>query len=525
MKPKRNNSPKIVLVYHAMQLICIASTFAQVLIDPSSDNLAATTFAFVGSTILIQYLIRSGCAHERPLSALALIGLNITSLLTSMAAMSIYGRPLIENLRAPELTFPILASIQIVATLTHWIYANFTPLSKYANELAERIFRPVGLFATPHISTVWIMGAIGAASQFLGHANTGDVGGKAIQALGFLCWMPFLIPFYYIQAGESFCNIKKQAPLVLAFILLMIFVGLARNVRQIMMIGPLQLLFAYFIYLAITKQEIQKNTKRNYIAGVAIFFISIYATSDLVTAMGVAREKRDTGTYAEVIEETFNALFVERHKLEDYRSKTELAATIALYDEAYIPNPVLIRLSETKFHDNMLFFGSRFISDNKEGLLEGMRNRAVATLPENFVKLLDEDYNKNQHIYSVGDYYLYLMWGEQRLSSFVTGSIWADLYTLFEEWYLFVAIPYMLLVFIAFDSLALRGRSIQISAVAICTSWPIFIYGIGGESIISKAALLMREIPQRITLYLAIFWLIYCVQSLIGVRQPRIQNN
>lgn len=520
MMSKKQPLPIINLIYYSMQVACIVSSIAQLFIDSSVENVSATAFALIGSTILIQYLIHSGCAQSRPISTLALIGLNITSLLTSMVAMSAYGRPLIENLRAPEITFPILASVQVLAVFSHWLYTSFTPLANSSNSIATNILKPIGVFKTPHISTVWLMGFIGAFSQVLGHANTGDVGGKAIQALGFLAWMPFLIPFYYIQAGESFCNIKKQIPLVIAFIGLMILIGLARNVRQIMMIGPLQLLFAYFIFLAATNQFATTKTVQRYVSGFLGLLFAIYIATDLVTAMGVAREKRDTGTYAEVIEETFNVLFFERNRLDDYRLKTELAATLSLYDEAYIPNPVLIRLSETKFHDNMLFFGDNFISDNKGALLEGMKNRAIATLPENFVKIFDEDYNKNESIYSIGDYYLYLLWGEQRLSSFVTGSIWADFFTLFGEWYFLLVIPYLLVIFILIDSLTMRDSGVHISAIAICTSWPIFIYGIGGESLVSKAALLLREIPQRIVLYLAIFWMMYWLLGLLKIKHP-----
>lgn len=503
-----------------MQAICIVSACAQAVIEPSAENLLATTFAFIGSTILIQYLIHSKCAHERPISALALVGLNVTSLLTSMAAMSIYGRPLIENLRAPELTFPILAVVHIAAVLAHWIYINFSTLSNTSNIISKQFFSPLGLFSTPHIATVWTMGAIGATSQFLGNANTGDVSGKAIQALGFLCWMPFLIPFYYLQSGEKFCKIHRQAPLILVFIALLVFVGLANNVRQIMMIGPLQLIFAYFFYLAITKAEYQKNTMRNYIGGVTITVFAIYIATDLVTAMGVARDKRETGTTTEIIEETFNALFVDRHKLTDYRARTDLAATLAVYDEAYIPNPILTRLSETKFHDNMLFFGSNFVDENKEGLLEGMENLALATLPADLAETVRPGFDKSYHIYSAADYYLYLLWGESRLSSFVTGSIWADFYTLTGAWFFVLIIPYIWLILIAMDSLSTRGNKIQISAIAVCTSWQLFIYGIGGTSIIAKAAFFLREIPQRIFLYLLVFWTLYLLMKVLNIKQP-----
>ncbi len=518
----KSNAPKIALLFNTLQAASILCGFLQVLISPTYENVVATTYVVLGTTIILQYLLRSGCSAEYPITSLALLGLNITSLSTSLLTMTAYWRPLVENLRAPEITFPLLASIQLAAVFAHWIYTKFTPFHNSSQILASKVLKPIGLFTTPHISAVWAMGLIGAFSQFLGHANTGDVSGKAVQALGFLCWMPFLIPFYYKQSGERFCNFKKQLPFVIAFIAAMIAIGLARNVRQIMMIGPLQLFFAYYIYLAINNERFNYKTLRTYAIGTVALIVSTLIATDLITAMGVARDKRDTGTYAEVVEETMNALLVERHKLDDYRNRTELAATLSVYDEAYIPNPVLARLSETKFHDNMLYFGSNFISDNPEELLKGMRDRAIATLPENVIKLFNPDYNKNESIYSIGDYYLYLMWGEARLSSFVTGSIWADFYTIFGSWYAFTVLPYLVFVYIFFNALCLReNNKVYVSAIAICTSWPIFIYGIGGESIVSKAALLAREIPQRIILYAALFWVIHNILRLLKVAPPK----
>lgn len=515
------NRSKISVFYWAMQLVCIASSIAQFFIDPHPDNVTATLHGAIGSSILIQYLIRSKCAKTHPLSSLSLLGLNITSLLTSLVAMSAYGRPFIQDLRAPELTFPVLASIQVLAVATHWVYRHFTPFVSAPQAIATSIFQPIGLFSIPHVSSIWFMGAIGAFSQFIGYAETGDVGGKAVQALGFLCWMPFLIPFYYAQAGDRFCNIKRQIIFIALFIGTMALIGLARNVRQIMMIGPMQLAFAYFIYLSVNDVPSTGKTIRSLIISILVGVIGLYAASDLTTAMGVAREKRDKGTYGEVIAETANALFVERQKLDDYRFQTAMAAKTSLYDESYIPNPVLIRLSETKFHDNMLYFSERFAGDDKDELLVGMKNKAISILPDTIAKKLFTDYKKSDHIYSIGDYYLYLMWGENRLSSFVTGSVWADFYTLVGNWYFVAVIPYMLLMFITFDSLTLQNRTLLISAIGICTTWPIFIYGMGGESLVGKLAMLARELPQRILLYLILFWSLRAIQNLMGIKQPQ----
>lgn len=521
---KREAPEKILLLYWTLQLFCLVAGIAQFFIQPSQENIVSTIWCVVASVATIQYLSRSESAKTHPFSSLGLLGFNITSLLTSLIAMSLYGLPVINGLRATEITFPALAILHFVAIGTHWVYRHFTPFDGAPQKIAKSFFKPIGLFATPHIYTIWIMGALGAVSMVFGYAETGDVGGKTIQALSFLCWMPFLIPFYFAKEGVDYCNIKKQAIFILGFVLLMIFIGLARNIRQIMLIGPMQLLFAYYIFLSSTNEKATASSVKKFILVMFVGSLAVYFTADLATAMVVARAKRDKSTYQEMIATTFTVLTKERYRLQQYRDSTDIASSTSFYDEAYIPNPILARLSETKFHDNMFYFGSRFSDKNIEDLTEGFKDKIISILPETILKPLFRDFNKNDYIFSMGDYYLYLIAGEGRLSSFVTGSIWADFFTLFGWTFFFIATPYILLMYIALDSFSLRNRTLNVSAVGICTTWFIFIYGIGGESIPAKVAFLVRELPQRVLLYAFLFWGIRFVLSLFGVKQPESKS-
>ncbi|MDE2430180.1 MAG: hypothetical protein KGM99_15770, partial [Burkholderiales bacterium] len=460
---------KMQLFYWSLQLFCVAAGVAQLFIQPTQENILSTVWCASASTAMVQYLSRSDCVKDHPFSSLALLGFNITSLLTSLVSMSLYGQPLVNGLRAPEITFPALSILHFVAIGTHWVYRNFTPFSGAPQKIASTFFRPLGLFATPHISAIWMMGALGALSMVLGNAETGDVGGKTIQALSFLCWMPFLIPFYQAREEKNYCNMKKQAFFIACFVLLMILIGLARNMRQIMLIGPLQLLFAYYILLSNRGDLATKRSIRRFVLVLVTGALSIYLAADFATAMVVARAKRDKATYQEMIETTFTVLTKERYRLQQYRDSTDIQASTSFYDEKYIPNPILARLSETKFHDNMFYFGSRFSERNTEALIESFKNKTLSILPENIIKIFDREYRKNDYFYSMGDYYLYLIAGEERLGSFVTGSIWADFYTLFGWAFFAVTAPYMLIMYIALDSLSMREREIGVSAVGICT--------------------------------------------------------
>ena len=63
----------------------------------------------------------------------------------------------------------------------------------------------------------------------------------------------------------------------------------------------------------------------------------------------------------------------------------------------------------------------------------------------------------------------------------------------------------LLLVFLAFDSLSLKGNLYSISPVVLGSTFIILSTGWGAESLATKLAFLMRDWPQKVVLYLLIF--------------------
>ena len=123
-------------------------------------------------------------------------------------------------------------------------------------------------------------------------------------------------------------------------------------------------------------------------------------------------------------------------------------------------------------------------------------------------------------MFSMGDVHLNLMTGSE-MGSFVTGSLWADVYALTGPFMPFVSAVLMLLTFIMLDSLTRLDSGHFISPAALCATWPIFVYGMGGESLAFKASLLLRDIPQRALLYALALALVTATLGLFGLgRKP-----
>lgn len=487
------------LLQYAVMLCGALQTF----IEFSSENLVAAALATGSTWFVIEYIRRSKCYVATPLSTLGLLGLTVTSSAASLITQAAYWTPIVYLLRAPDVTFPILAAVQLIACATHWTYRNFEPLSRLPQAIGDTVFKPIGLYKAPSVYSLWVMGVVGLYAQLSGHTDFGDVGGKALQAFGFMAWMPLLILYFRATHGEVYCNRKTQLVLIILFLLGLFMIGAARNVRQIMFTGPLQIVITYILYSATHGIITTRRTKIQLVAGALLGGLGVVLAADLATAMVIAREKRLTSTGAEMISETVQVLTTDRHRITHYREQFELAATTRLYDEAYIQNPVLARFSATKFHDNMLFLGSNFADENIDDLFFVTGKRIFNLLPEPVAQLIDPTFEKADYFFSMGDYYLYQIQGPQGLSSFIVGSIWADVYYMFGPWSPVALFLVLLATMVILDSLSTRRGPIAIiSPIAFCSAVYIFLYGYGLESLAAQLAFLARNLPQSIALYL-----------------------
>lgn len=502
MELKKNPS-QINTILQLLQIATALSVLMQVAINQSKENILSVVLAAGSSYVALEYIKRSRCYASTPISTLGLLGLIITSTTASLITQSFYWTPLVHLLRAPELTFAVLALVQLLACITHWVYRKFEPFSKLPVYIGRAVFKPAGLYKVPSVYSLWLMGFVGLYVQISGHANFGDVTGKALQALGFMAWLPLLIPYFHATRGDDYCNSKTQFSLIALFLLALFLIGALRNVRQIMFNGPLQIALTYLLYLATHGIKTTFRSKVQLASAVIAGSVGVALAADLATSMVIAREKRLTSTGTEMLSETIQILTNERYRIKLYRDQFEMAAVTRLYDEAYISNPVLARFSATKFHDNMLFLGSNFAEENVDDLFFATSKRIFNLLPDPVAKLIDPKYDKAQYFFSMGDYYLYQLQGPQGLSSFIVGSIWADFYYMLHEWSPPAIFILFLTTIILLDALSTtKGSLAIISPIGFCWAVHVFLYGYGMESIAGQFGFFGRVLPQSILLYL-----------------------
>lgn len=495
---------KLQLLARSVQWGAVLCGLAQWWIDGSSENLLAVLCIVLSTGVLYEYVIRSRAILDQPISTLMLLGFNTTTTLVALVAQTLSGVAVIHLLRTPVFTFSMMSGLLLLAIGVHWCYRHLAATVALRDWLARRVFQPLGALEAPNVWAIWAMATLGALSTLRGYAEFGDVNGKLFQAMGFLQWLPFVIPLYYQRWGKSYCDMRVHFPLLVAFVLILAGIGLARNARQLMLIGPFQAALTYLLWVAHQESRITTRTVVKAGALVVSFLIGITLFADLSAAMTVARDKRQTASQMQLIEETF-ALLREPEKLERYRTQIELASKLSVYDEAYLRNPLLARLSETKFHDNMLYYAQNFGQDQQSEVWNVTLEKLILAFPQPVLDALKIKIDKWRNTYSMGDYYRYLNEGEGALGGFATGSMWADMYSLFGVWLPFCTVLLLLVVFITFDGLSLHGNLYSISPVVLGSTFIIFEYGLGAESLATKLAFLMRDWPQKVVLYLIIF--------------------
>lgn len=499
----------------SMQFICVICGVMQFFIDNRYDNLIPTVLVVVTSSLMIQYLRVSESMSTHPLSSLALIGFTVSSQFGALITQSLDAAPFTYLLRAPFLTFSVLGAVHLVAIGTHWVYRHFKPFDNASQFIAIHVVTPLGGHTIPPTLTVWLLGGIGFFATASGGGQFGDVGGKFFAGLSFLIWLPFLIPIYHRIQGTNYSDINKQIPLIFLYAAIIVALALIKNFRALMFGGPIQLLIIYLVHLCRTPNLVTRRMLKSVIAAIVVFGLSMSSLSDLMTAMEIARAKRDSASARDVVEETYKT-FVDKDKLTRYRQSKEMASVLDLYDENYLHNPMLARFTETKFHDNMLYFASRMDDSERDEILDNLGIRLLAILPQNLLDALDIKLQKEKYVFSMGDLYLSLDTGSDK-GGFVTGSIWADCLVVAGSWFPFLVAFMLMLTFIMLDSLSRFGPGLYISPIATCTIWHIYLYGVGGESLSFKITQLVRDIPQKALLYAICLFLVTAMLKLFGI--------
>jgi hypothetical protein len=507
------------LFFGSLQGVAMLCAALQCVIARDSENLSCVALTLIALSVLFQYLWRSDALVETPVSSLALLGMGVTTQFASLVAQTVEWVRFVELLRWPLTTFAVLCSVLLLAIAVHWIHRHLAMTQRFTQGMARHVMAPMGVLEMPRIEAIWIMAAFGLYALASAGVATGDSGGKALEALSFLAYVPFLIPIYYKQFGNTYCDIKKHGPVLMAYVLAMVVVSVAKNGRQLMAIGPVQAGLVYMMWAMQDPTAITRRTLQRLALLLVGLTVVLAVFADLSVAMVLNRDKvREIGPI-EMIEETVRT-FMDKPLIAQYKDAQRDDAAYGRYNEAYLSSPVLARFSETKFHDNNIYLATVLTDAEREELRKTSFDKLFTILPQPVLDAMGIDIDKDELAYSMGDYFRYLYEGpDNTLGGYATGSMWAHLIGLFGlPWLAPLATVIFVLVFLALDSFSRKGRGFDVAPVLICSAWATFLYALAGESAVGKVAYLLRDLPQKVLMYALLYWCIRQGLALFNIK-------
>lgn len=494
-------------------LLCLTllAFAAQFIIDFSTDNIAANCIILSSVLATLLYFRWTKALETHPLSSFAIFGFCVTSELGALLAQTVAWRSVGTGLHQPLVTFSMLTMYMVIALLAHTLFRVLTAASSDKPGLVRHTFQKLGVYATPSVINVWIMGGVGVFFLLLARFS------PVANGLSFLAWVPFLIPIYAQQSEPTtYCNIKRSYLMLVAYAVLIALIAMAFNARGMMLAGVATVALLFLLVgMRSNKLVTAQNLLRIGMLGLLGAVLS-WPASILVTAMAVARSDRDKASGYEMVKKTLDN-FQNPEKLEIYRRQVAAHDLHSSYEENYIDNPMLARFVITKFHDNAIYFAEKISDKGSEEVIKTSGDFLWATLPQPWLDALEIDVDKAKMQFSMGDVLVHFAVGTP-LSGERTGSIFGQGWAIFGYFFPVIYFAMCLVLFAALDIFAIQASSgkVALTVIGMLNVWPSFLFGITADSLHHLFMGVVRGIPQTVLLYSIVFYIAKFLSNLVN---------
>ena len=414
-----------------------------------------------GGVFGLLYALRKDKLFRSPLSTLMVLGFTFSYFIFPPIATLVEGKGLTNNLDDPVLIF-INALVCLLALISAHMFYEKTPLPQIIRQaISERIYKPLGYFSAISVSQLFAMGLLGVIANIIS-ASSGDlytenavgVVGKLVQGLYPLMYVPYCIVLLPLLNNALKIN-RRHIFMLVAYSAAIIFVSVARNSRGVLFSGIASVLIAYaygVVAQLLPRPKIHVPTA----AAILLCLAAVMGpVSDFATAMTVVRGQRTDVSALVLIDATFDQ-YQDKEGLKRFR--IESAVKNGDWDEAYVDNLFMARLSNLKFADQSIALATS-MDDGSATYLRGLEwQRVLSIFPQPVIEILGIDANKEfVTTASGGDLMLFAVTGSQyALGGFRTGSIFGSGLALFGWFYPLVICFLLVLTFALVDAQVLN---------------------------------------------------------------------
>lgn len=490
-----------------LYVFIVLSIFAisQFFIDNSLENIFSASICFICSLIGCFYILRAW-DQGYYLSTITLIGCLIGTQIGPLLFQTFYLTPVVFNLRLPYITFSNTALFFLSLITGHFFYKNINFFKKLRYSFFNS-FNKIGVFSPVSgffILTLTAMSFISIYSGAVNDIETGDVGNKFFAIFSVFSILPLA---YFAQEIQNTNKNRKWAFFIIfIYFILLICLGILKNSRGLF--GNFALCFimvlSYFIY--IKRVNISRNT---FFVMLILVWPLILIIKLLVLVSGailLARGGREEIKGFELLKYSFGYLEdIISGAIKEYGVNVNSIYNINSYNELYLKNDFLSRLVTIKFNDNIFFYSSQIDSDKYFTVNEFFVNRLISTFPQPIINWFTNQFNKDDYVYSYGDWIHYLAEGAA-LGGFKLGSLVGSGINLFNYFFFLLVIIFSPFFYSFVDSLVKVDNSngskkVELTIISILVLYTLFLIP-NSDSLMTLIGFFTRDFLQILFIYL-----------------------
>lgn len=511
---------------------------AQCLIWPSIEGFISAITTLIGGGLGLTLYLRRNILLNYPVSVSMLLGYITYYFLLPPLATIAEGKPLVNNLVNPTLTLGNALICFLALSVAHLVYRKSKALSAPKIILRDKLYSPLGFFHTPSNIQLMLMGTFGLMVMMLqtfsgstGHDSSASALGKFAQAFQPLANLPYCILVRGLMGKEQRID-KKWLYILAAYTAILLLIMLGKNSRGEFFIGLASIFIAYTYGLLSGLIPAKPISSKKIITITITVLLLSGPVTDLATSMVVVRGLRSDISALDLAAETAR-VYQDKEALNAARVLS--SEKITDWDETYIDNVFLSRLSNLKYTDNSLALATGLNSAQIDYMRSIELQRTISILPLPVISAFGFNTDKTLATSGSGGDFLYAAatGNSSVIGGFRTGSILGSGYALFGWFYPIIFGAICLVVFPIVDASVKIAKEkskhsnsyvtkpiFNCFTIAIFFSWFFYLTSAatGTESMSELANYILRGWLQALVIYLISYWLSRTALRLVSKR-------
>ena len=506
----QNNISKFKKYYILFIFICGS---VQLILSENFTDLTVLFYVILINILILFYCFQSNKFKLFPISYLIIFFSFFFNAASALFLKTLELNKVSSNLYLPKDIYFFLLISTILIIATHMIYVkNYT---KNKKSFTFNLIQKFGLYKID-LNLLFYLGVFSLIMQVLytfdlmgiGYNNTNILGGYGVLTDFMLGYNPFYILIFQLILSKHLFNKNYSINKIVYFLffLIVIYISIATNRRDILFFGILNLLMILVTIFLLGKIQIDKKQFLKYFSIFIILLLSSGTILKLNYAYLIERNNVSRATFTNLTSflSTFSKINNNKNFYKNFKSNMRFTVTSKINIQNYYDSLIFERLNPIKYADNILFFSKRLDKNTLNEIKSHSFNRMLSIIPQPFINIVNKNFNKSDYIYLTVATKIITNTRQNRSASNDVGSFLIELKIFFGLLFFLPMVIIAYLIFILFDSFYDKKKEIFSPIMLIFLFYGSnTVYGFfSSTSFDAIVAFIIRGIPQSILLYL-----------------------